>query len=205
MGELYLGCNKFTKVAFILKMLNIKTICNISNKAFDIIIKLIKEALHDGETLSCSYWKAKQYGRDLSCGYESIHACHNDYVLFWKEHADKVKCPTYDTSRWSCVKGSGKKISQKVLWYFPIKLRLQRLFMSKDMAKYMRWHKDERKDDGNTLGHPAYSLAWKEFDKEHEWLASDSHNVRLDFASVGFSPFDNMNTTYSIWPVVLMP
>jgi hypothetical protein len=42
-GELYPGCNKFTKVAFILKMLHIKTIYNISNKTFDIIIKLIKK------------------------------------------------------------------------------------------------------------------------------------------------------------------
>ena len=41
----------------------------------------------------------------------------------------------------------------------------------------MRWHKDERKDDGNTLGHLADGLAWKEFDKEHEWFAHDSRNV----------------------------
>jgi hypothetical protein len=51
MGELYLSCNKFTKVAFILKMLNIKTICNMSNKVFDMTIKLIREALPNGETL----------------------------------------------------------------------------------------------------------------------------------------------------------
>jgi hypothetical protein len=55
MDELYLGCNKFTKVAFILKMFNIKTICNMSNMAFDMIIKLINEALPDGETLPHSY------------------------------------------------------------------------------------------------------------------------------------------------------
>jgi hypothetical protein len=205
MGELYPGYNKFTKIAFILKMLNIKTICNMSNKAFDMIIKLIKEALPDGETLPRSYREAKRYCRDLSFGYESIHACQNDCVLFWKEHADKVKCPTCNTSRWSCVKGSGKKIPQKVLRYFPIKPRLQRLFMSKDLAKHMKWHKDERKDDSNTLGHPVDGLAWKEFDKEHEWFASDSRNVRLGLASDGFNPFGNMSTTYSIWPVVLMP
>jgi uncharacterized protein YybS (DUF2232 family) len=56
------------------------------------------------------------------------------------------------------VKGIGKKISQKVLRYFPIKPRLQRLFISKDIAKQMRWHKDERKDDSNTLGHPTDAI-----------------------------------------------
>ena len=77
--------------------------------------------------------------------------------------------------------------------------------MSKDMAKHIRWHNDEQKDDGNTLGYPADGLAWKEFDKEHEWFASDSRNMRLGLASDGFNPFDNMSTTYSIWLVVLMP
>jgi hypothetical protein len=51
------------------------------------------------------------------------------------------------------------------------------LFISKDMTKHMRWHKDERKDDSNTLGHPVDGLAWKKFDREHEWFARDSHNV----------------------------
>jgi hypothetical protein len=33
------------------------------------------------------------------------------------------------------------------------------MFMSKDMVKHMKWHKDEQKDDGNTLGHLADGLA----------------------------------------------
>jgi len=53
--ELYPVCKKFTKIAFILKMLHIKAICNISNKAFDMMIDLIKKALPDGETLPTSY------------------------------------------------------------------------------------------------------------------------------------------------------
>ena len=110
MSELYPGYKKFTKVAFILKMLHIKTSCTMSNKAFDMIIKFIKEALPDGETLPRSYREAKRFCWDLSFGYESIHACKNDCVLFWKEHASKVKCLTCYTSRWSCVKRSGKKI-----------------------------------------------------------------------------------------------
>jgi hypothetical protein len=128
-------------------MLHIKAICNMTNKAFDMMIDLIKGALPDGETLPQSYREATRWTRDLGTGYELIHACKNDCVLFWKEHADKDKCPKCNTSRWSIVKGSGKKIPQKVLWYFPIKLRLQRLFTSKDIAKQMRWHKDGQKDD----------------------------------------------------------
>jgi len=203
--ELYPGCKKISKISFILKMLHIKAICNMSNKAFDMMIDLIKGALPDGETLPRSYREATQFTRDLGIGYELIHACKNDCVLFWKEHADKDKCPKCGTSRWSSVKCSGKKIPQKVLRYFPIKPRLQRLFTSKDIAKEMRWHKDGREDDGNTLRHPADSIVWKEFDKEHDWFARDSRNVRLGLASDGFNPFGNMSTSYSMWPVVLVP
>jgi hypothetical protein len=126
-------------------------------------------------------------------------------VLFWKEYADEEECPKCKTSRWTYVAGTGTKIPRKVLRYFPIKLRLQRLFMSKEIANDMKWHKDGRVDDENSLRHPADSIAWKEFDKEHSWFAEESRNVRLGLASDGFNPFGNMSTSYSMWPVVLMP
>jgi hypothetical protein len=93
----------------------------------------------------------------------NLPTCKNDCVLFFKEHVDKEECPTCKTSRWANVKSKGKKIPHKVLRYFPIKPRLQRLFMSKDITKDMRWHKDGRQDDEN-LRHPANLILWKEFD-----------------------------------------
>jgi hypothetical protein len=63
--ELHPGCKKFTKIAFIRKMLQIKAICNISNKAFDMMIDLIKKAFSDGETLPTSYKEAMRLRRDL--------------------------------------------------------------------------------------------------------------------------------------------
>ena len=77
------------------------------------------------------------------------------------------------------------------------------MFISKDMVKQMRWHKDGRKDDGNILGHSADGIEWKEFDKEHEWFVCDSCNVRLGLASDGFNQFGNISTSYCIWPIVL--
>jgi len=40
-----------------------------------------------------------------------------------------------------------KKVPAEVMWYFPIKPRLKRLFRNKAQAKLMRWHKEERKQD----------------------------------------------------------
>jgi hypothetical protein len=125
------------------------------------------------------------------------HCSHPDLfrimLISSTQNANKVNCPKCGASRWSYVKGSSKKIPQKVLWYFPIKPRLQRLFISKDIAKQMRWHKDGRKDDNNTLGHLADGIELKEFDKEHDWFVCDFCNVRLGLASDGFNPFGNIS------------
>jgi len=61
----------------------------------------------------------------------------------------------YGASRWKIDKCNeedkyqcnGKKLPQKILRYFPLKPRLQRLYMSSKMASLMRWHHDKRKND----------------------------------------------------------
>ncbi|KAL3629961.1 hypothetical protein CASFOL_026273 [Castilleja foliolosa] len=55
------------------------------------------------------------------------------------------------------------------------------------------------------LRHPADSTAWKEFDKEYPGFAADPRNVRLALATDNFNPFGNMSTSYSMWPVILVP
>ncbi|KAG8481368.1 hypothetical protein CXB51_026128 [Gossypium anomalum] len=64
----------------------------------------------------------------------------------------------------------------KILRYFPLISRLQRLFMSSKTAEFMTWHHDQQTDDG-LLRHPIDSLAWKSFD-----------NIFLSFASDPRSP-----------------
>ncbi|KAG8491840.1 hypothetical protein CXB51_015115 [Gossypium anomalum] len=97
-----------------------------------------------------------------------------------------------------------RKKPVKVLRYFPLIPRLQRLFMSSKTAESMRWHNDQRTDDG-LLRHPADSLAWKSFDSKFLSFASDPRNVRPGLAADGFNPFKIMSTSYSTWPVVLVP
>ena len=45
-------------------------------------------------TIPSSFYKAKQKLCDLGLGYETIHACKYDYVLYWKEFGDSQHCPT---------------------------------------------------------------------------------------------------------------
>ncbi|KAK9911228.1 hypothetical protein M0R45_035149 [Rubus argutus] len=71
--------------------------------------------------------------------------------------------------------------------------------MSSKTAKLMRWHAEERKDDG-VLRHPADSMAWKDFDVKNNEFANEIRNVRLGLASDGFNPFRTMNIVHSTWP-----
>jgi len=76
--------------------------------------------------------------------------------------------------------------------------------MSSKTACDMRWHSEGHTKDG-LLRHPADSPAWKNFDAMHLEFSSEVRNVRLGLATDGFNPFGNMNVSYSIWPIILIP
>jgi hypothetical protein len=76
--------------------------------------------------------------------------------------------------------------------------------MSKSTSEDMQWHKKERVND-RKMRHPADSKAWKHVDNKYRWFEKEARNVRLGLASDGFNPFGMQSTTYSIWPVVLIP
>ncbi|XP_020270974.1 uncharacterized protein LOC109846163 [Asparagus officinalis] len=133
-------------------------------------------------------------------------------MLFWKNEEDLDTCQRCGASRWKLDKhgkeikrkANGKKIPQKTLRYFPLKPRLQRLYMSSKTASDMRWHHERQVEDG-VMRHPADSKAWKNFNELHESFAEEPRNVRLGLASDGFQPFTNSKVSYSIWPVLLVP
>jgi hypothetical protein len=76
--------------------------------------------------------------------------------------------------------------------------------MSQRNTQNMRWHAEGRIKDG-VLRHPADGQAWKSFDNLYPDFSSDSRNVRLGLMSDGFNPFGNMSTSYSTWPIMLVP
>ncbi|KAE8721986.1 Oligouridylate-binding protein 1B [Hibiscus syriacus] len=81
----------------------------------------------------------------------------------------------------------------KILRYFPLILRLQRLFMSSKIVESIRWHHDSRTNDG-LLWHPVDSLAWKSFDNKYPSFARDPQNFRLGLATDRM--LKNINFTY---------
>ncbi|RVW76461.1 hypothetical protein CK203_056872 [Vitis vinifera] len=212
--ELYPGCKKFTKLSFIIRLFHMKCLNGWSNKSFTMLLELLKDAFPEGETLPSNYYEAKKILRDLGLHYIKIDACPSDCMLYSKEYANANECVVCGVSRWKSSdehstdeftnSAKKKKIPAKVLRHFPLKPRLQRLYMSSKIASHMKWHVDGRME-GEMMRHLVDSLAWKNFDNVHPSFALEPRNVRLGLASDGFNPFGNMSISYSMWPVVLIP
>ena len=136
--------------------------------------------------------------KNLGLGYEKIHSCPNDFMLYWGDRKNQQSCHVCGYSRWmnkntedvNANEGEAqlRKKQVKILQYFPLIPRLQRLFMSSKIAESMTWHHEGLTDDG-LLRHPADSLAWRSFDNKIPSLASNPRNVRLGLAFDGFNSF----------------
>nr|XP_040254317.1 uncharacterized protein LOC120972841 [Aegilops tauschii subsp. strangulata] len=98
-----------------------------------------------------------------------------------------------------------KSIPEKVLRHFSLIPRLQRMFISKKSSREVQWHKLKRQPVDNELSHPADGEAWKEFDRILLDFAAAPRNIKLGIATDGFNPFGNMSTSYSMWPVFVVP
>ncbi|XP_057760053.1 uncharacterized protein LOC130980381 [Arachis stenosperma] len=198
--QLYEGCTKYSKLSFLISLYHIKCLYRISDKAMTEILKLLKDAFGNAK-ISNTFYEAKKTINKLGLNYTKIPACPNDCMLYWGEDEDLQECKRCKTSKWSDAK---KKKPAKILRYFPLKPRLQRLFMCSKTAQSMQWHPLAEKKDSK-MRHPRDSEAWKTFDLLHDRFAEDPRNVRLSLAADGFNPFGAMRTNYSVWPVVLIP
>ncbi|XP_020209291.1 uncharacterized protein LOC109794234 [Cajanus cajan] len=170
------------------------------------ILELLQDAFEHAKIPS-SFYEAKKTINKLGLNYEKIHVCPNNCMLYWgnSEDEERETCKVCNASRWKSrakTSKSGlsddnnnmKKVPAKVLRYFPLKPRLQRLFLSSKTTEDMRWHAVNRTND-EMMRHPRDSEAWKRFDLTHPWFASDSRNVRLALATDGFNPFGVMSSS----------
>ncbi|XP_048437106.1 uncharacterized protein LOC125475779 [Pyrus x bretschneideri] len=193
-------------LSYIVELIHNKVTNYMTDRVVDKMLVMMKKMCPQPNHVPKSFYECKKILRCLGLGYENIHACYYDCALFYKEHEKKDRCLVCNEPRYKAsVCEQRKKVLRKVLQYFPLKPRLQRLFMSRHMSKDMRWHKDKRVNDVNTMRHPADSIAWKKFDKIYPDFARDPRNVRLGLATDGFNPFSDMSKPYSMWLVVLFP
>ena len=140
--ELYPGCKNFLKIFFLVHLFYIKYLNGWSGKSFTMLLQLLKDAFSDGTSLPTSCYEAKKLVKELDLGYEKIHSCPNDCMLYQREHADQESCHVCGSSRWVKPKENEneeldeldatqlKQKLAKVLRYFPLVPRLKRIYAS---------------------------------------------------------------------------
>jgi hypothetical protein len=164
------GNTKHRELGAIVRLYNIKCMGGWSNTSFSMLLEFINELMHPDASLPKDTYEAKKYLRDLGLEYEKILACRKGCMLFWRENEKLDKCTFCNESRWKddltnedgSTKSSKKKPA-KVLRWFPLIPRLQRLFMSHHTSTHMKWYAQGHTRDG-VLRHPADGEAWKTFD-----------------------------------------
>ncbi|XP_035842109.1 uncharacterized protein LOC118488833 [Helianthus annuus] len=83
-----------------------------------------------------------------------------------------------------------------MLWYFPIIPRLKRLFANEKEPKLLRWHSDDRINDGK-LRHVADSPQWRTIDYMYPDFGNEIRNIRVGLSSNEINPFGNMSSRHS--------
>ncbi|CAM8921952.1 unnamed protein product [Rhodiola kirilowii] len=199
---IYVG-SEHTILDIILKAMRVKVDNGWPDKSFNDHLMITKDLLPKGNNYPGSYRDVKRILKNMGMGYETIHACEYGCVLYYKDFKDFEHCPVCQESRYVHSDGDSK-IPKRVVRYFPLTPRLQRLYMSPRIAKEMRWH-GERKVERGLIRHPADSVAWQDFDKNFPEFAKDIRNVRLGLATDGFNPFGAAALSHSTWPIVVMP
>ncbi|KAM3320520.1 hypothetical protein P3S67_007720 [Capsicum chacoense] len=204
--DLYPGCKNFSKMSFTIQSYLFKCFHGMSNVSFSDLLDMMKEVF-PFTLIPEPFCKAKKLIRDLGLNYEKIHACPNDCMLFRNDNSNLYNCIVCGSSRWKNfhdeLTNNTTTVLTKVLRYFPINPRLQRIFMCSKTFVAMRWHATERPKDRNIM-HPADGEAWQHFDSMYPNFAKDICNVRLDLSSDRFNPFRTMSIPHSTWPVMLM-
>jgi hypothetical protein len=97
------------------------------------------------------------------------------------------------------------EIACKQLHYMPLITWLKCLFISKNTARHMRWHKEGVRENPDVMAHLADTDAWKALDSFDSRCAYEVRNVRFDLATYGFSPFNLTASSYSCCPVFAVP
>ncbi|GJS05742.1 hypothetical protein Tco_0322250, partial [Tanacetum coccineum] len=140
---------------------------------------------------------------------KSTQAIRNEFEELYVSASEELY-PGYDyvtrldfMAKFTHFKVRGKKVPKKVLRYFPIIPRLQRLYKSSHTAKEMTWHTTGKYTEPDNMQHQVNGRAWKNFDTRYPKFTAEPINVRLGLAVDGFNPFGNLKSYLML--VLLIP
>jgi hypothetical protein len=139
---LYRGA-RCTQLAATILLMNLCTVHGVTNGFADEMFTILNAHILPKENvLPKNYYAARSLTGKLGLSYNSIHACDKGCMLFRGEHAQATHCPKCGGPRF--LDETRRKIPVKVLRYFPLIPRLQRMFRSPSISKLMLWHSENK-------------------------------------------------------------
>ena len=201
---LFPNCTKYTKLSAVFKLFNLKAKNGWSDKSFTSLLELLGDMLPENNELPLSTYRARKMLCPLIMEVRRIHACPNDCILYRRDFENLEICPTCGESRYKPTheqKTNKKRSAAKVVFYLPIEPRIRRMFLNPRDAKLLRWHSDQRKEDG-IMRHPADSTEWKNIDMLEEF-GDEPRNLRLGLCTDGMSPYGAFSSLKTTWPLFL--
>lgn len=171
-----------------------------SHACFDDVMKFMKESSHPENIIPSNFRETKKLVVGLGLSKIKIDCCINGCMLYYKDDINLKECKFCNEPRYKANnvhRRNSKDVPHKRLHYLPLTLRLQRLYASLRSADHMRWHFENRREEG-VLCHPSDGEAWKHFDQVYPGFASEPRNVRLGLCADGFTPFSQSATPYLV-------
>jgi hypothetical protein len=90
--ELLHGHTKVIVLAFVTRLMALKSKFFFSNNCYNELLKLYRDVLLNHNKLSKDMYHSKKLVKGLGMDYEKIDVCRNSCMLFWKEHKDEKQC-----------------------------------------------------------------------------------------------------------------
>jgi hypothetical protein len=88
----------------------------------------------------------------------------------------------------------------KVVWYFPIAPRVDRLFATAKLAKLLRWHGEECKKD-TMMRHLTDGKDWRTINNKNN--GGEVRHLWFGLSIDGMNPFDQVRSNHSTCLVML--
>ena len=200
--RLFRDC-KTNRLKFVIAIL---TMCNLFGVPYSFLDELLRflgsDILPRNNRLPKTSYECRTLLMKMGLKHVDIHCCPDGHMLFWKENKNLDRCTHPGCGKSRYIAGSST-IPSKVLRYFSIVKRLQRLFRCLEIAKLLQFHAENQSQD-NFMRSVVDSPVWKWI--SHRWteFAEDPRFVRLALCLDGINPFNMQSTTHSTWPVILI-
>jgi hypothetical protein len=197
-------------LAFVTHITSIKSKFALSNKCHKELLSLFSDVLPSNHKMPKDMYQSKKLLSALGMEYEKIDVCKDNCMIFCKEQKNEMKCLKCGKPRFvEVINEDGEKVmtntTNKQLCYMPLTPRMKSLFISKNTARHMRWHKEGVHENDQVMVHLPDSEAWKALDDFDLDFARAARNVCIGLATDGFSPYNTSASSYSCWLVFAIP